>query len=76
MQVDPSKPTLKAPRFKRLIPTYDQLVSNFGFNFNLRRFTTVADAGTAVKEAKAGDDKAGGLGFRVKGLGFRVENSH
>jgi len=38
VQVDSIKPTLKAPGSKRLILKYDQLVSNVGFNFNLRRF--------------------------------------
>ena len=34
------KPTLKAPGSKRLLTLkYDELLSNFGFNFNLRRYT-------------------------------------
>ena len=36
------KPTLKAPGSKRLILKYDQLVSNFACNFNLRRYTMVS----------------------------------
>ena len=39
MQVDPIKPTLKAPRTKRLKLKYNKLLSSFAFNFNLRRYT-------------------------------------
>jgi len=39
VQVDPIKPTLKAPRTKRLKRKYDELVSNVSFKFNLRRYT-------------------------------------
>jgi len=31
------KPTLKAPGSRRLKLKYDRLLSNFAFNFNLRR---------------------------------------
>jgi len=33
------KPTLKAPGSKRLKLKYDGPLSNFGFNFNLHRYT-------------------------------------
>ena len=66
MQVDPMKATLTVPGSKRLKLENQKTLSNFAFNFNLRRCTKVADAGAAVKEAKAGDDKAGG----------GIENSH
>ena len=39
-QVDPIKPTLKAPGSKRLKLKYDELLSSFAFNFNLRRYTS------------------------------------
>ena len=39
VQVDPIKPTLKAPEYKRSILKHDQLVSNLGSNSNLRRYT-------------------------------------
>ena len=39
VQVDPVRPTLKAPRTKRLKLKYDELLSNVSFNFNLRRYT-------------------------------------
>ena len=39
VQVDPMKPTLKAPGSKRFEIKYDQLLSNFAFKFNLRRYT-------------------------------------
>ena len=38
MQVNPVKPTLKAPRTKRLKVKCDEPLSNFAFNFNLRRY--------------------------------------
>jgi hypothetical protein len=36
VQVDPIKPTLKAPETKHTILEHDKLLSNFGFKFNLR----------------------------------------
>ena len=39
VQVDPMKPKLKPPGTKRLKLEYDGLLSNFGFKFNLRRYT-------------------------------------
>ena len=38
MQVDPMNPTLKAPGTKRLKLKNDELLSNFAFKFNLRRY--------------------------------------
>jgi len=38
------KPTLKAPGTKRLKLEHDKLLSNFAFNFNLRRYTKVKRA--------------------------------
>jgi hypothetical protein len=38
VQVDPSKPTLKAPETKRLKLQCDGPLSDFAFNFNLRRY--------------------------------------
>ena len=49
MQFDPIKPTLKPPGTKRLKLKYDELLSSFAFNFNLRRYTTVP--GTATRTA-------------------------
>ena len=50
MQVDPIKPTLKAPGSKRLKPNYDKLLTillqfcfNFVFKFKLRRYDTGAE---------------------------------
>ena len=40
VQVDPIKPTLKAPGTKRLKLKYDEVLSNFAFRFHLRRYTT------------------------------------
>ena len=42
MQVDPIKPTLEAPGCKRLKLQYVKLLSNFAFNFNLRRYSAGA----------------------------------
>ena len=42
VQVDPIKPTLKAPATKRLKLKYDNLRSNFAFHFNLRRYAARA----------------------------------
>ena len=38
MQVDPIKPTLKPPGTQRLKLKYDEVLSNFAFKFNLRRY--------------------------------------
>ena len=38
MQVDPIKPTFKAPGSKRLKLEHENPVPNFAFNFNLRRY--------------------------------------
>ena len=39
MQVDPIKPTLKAPGSKRLKLEDEKMLSNFAFKFHLRRYT-------------------------------------
>jgi len=39
VQVDPIKPKVKAPGTERLKPNYDEPLSNFAFNFNLRRYS-------------------------------------
>jgi len=39
LQVDPIQPILIAPGTKRLNLKCDEPLSNFGFNFNLRRYT-------------------------------------
>jgi len=39
VQVDPIKPSLKAPGTKRLKLIYDGPLSNFTFKFNLHRYT-------------------------------------
>ena len=53
MQVDPIKPTWKPTGTKRLKLQYDELLSNFAFKFNLRRYTAAAAADmTAAVAAK------------------------
>jgi hypothetical protein len=44
VQVDPMKPTLKPPGSKRLKLYHEKLLSNFAFNFNLRRYIMVLRA--------------------------------
>ena len=39
MQVDPIKPTLNAPGAEPLKQKCDELLSNFAYKFNLRRYT-------------------------------------
>ena len=39
VQVHPIKPTLKAPGAEPLKPKYDEPLSNFAFNFNLRCYS-------------------------------------
>jgi len=43
VQVEPIKPTLKAPGTKRLKLKYDKLFSSFAFYFNLRRYSMAID---------------------------------
>ena len=48
MQVDPIKPTFKAPGFNRVKLKYVKPLSNVGFKFNLRRCTKeLGGGGTA-----------------------------
>jgi len=56
VQVDPIKPALKAPGTKRLKLIYDGPLSNFAFNFNLRRYNVGVEVfrercGAGVMEA-------------------------
>jgi len=39
VQVDPIKTNLKPPEIKRLKLEHEKLLSNFAFNFKLRRYT-------------------------------------
>jgi len=41
VQVDPIKPTFKAPGTERLKPKYDEPPSSFAFKLNLRRYSKV-----------------------------------
>jgi hypothetical protein len=45
------KPTLKAPRTKRLKLKYDVPLSNFAFKFNLRRYSSAPRLATALPVA-------------------------
>jgi hypothetical protein len=44
VQVEPIKPTLKAPGTVRLSLQYDELLSSFPFKVNLRRYTLASAA--------------------------------
>ena len=57
MQVDPIKPTLKLPGSQHLNLKHENLLSNFAFNINLRRYSPVA-----VTAAEA----AGGMGAMAR----------
>ena len=43
MQVDPIKPTLKAPGLKRLKLKCDKLLSTFALKFNLLRYSEAVE---------------------------------
>ena len=60
MQVDPIKPTLIAPGTKRLKLSNDKLLSSFGFNFNLRRYTKAEVATSTPTRARGGGGGGGG----------------
>jgi hypothetical protein len=57
VQVNPMKPTLKAPGAKRLKLNYVELLSNFAFNFNLSRYNVVI----SLTVKKGSSVKAGGF---------------
>ena len=44
MQVDPIKPTVKAPESRRLKQNFDELLSNGALKFTLRPYTKVVFA--------------------------------
>jgi hypothetical protein len=54
VQVDPIKPTLKAPGTKRLKLDYDEPLSEFAFKFNLRRYNTVVHVHPSLGLAAGG----------------------
>ena len=59
MQVDPIKPTLKAPRIQRLKLIRDDPLSNLALNFNLRRYTKAAQSRQKQLDAMQGRLEAG-----------------
>jgi hypothetical protein len=58
VQVDPIKPTLKAPGTKRLKLDHDEPLSNFAFKINLRHYKERARV--AVEVCNAAQAEAGG----------------
>ena len=57
MHNDPIKPTFKAPGTKLLKLTYNDRVSDFAFNFNLRRYNV--ESPSAPSRGAAGATAAG-----------------
>jgi len=54
VQVDPIKPTMKAPGAEPVKPKCDELLSNLAFNFKLRRYIKLKDfVGSAARLAWA-----------------------
>jgi len=79
VQVDPLKPTLKAPGTKRLKVEFDELLSSFAFNFNLRRYneeeeTPACPPDTTLEEAEtmAHNGEACALVPQVKHESYQV----
>jgi hypothetical protein len=60
VQINPIKPTLKAPGTERLIPKYDTPLSRVAFKFNLRRFILEALLPLIAAAAAAAEGGAGG----------------
>jgi hypothetical protein len=54
VQLDPIKPTLKAPASKSLILSHDKLLSNVGFTFKLRHYSVVVMPRCATGEHDCG----------------------
>ena len=48
VQVDPIKPMLQAPEFRRLKLNYDEPFWIFAFNFNLRHYSTASCGSTTT----------------------------
>ena len=76
MQVEPIKPASKAAGTKQFKLRYDELLSNIGFNFNLRRYTmaatTAADTAADASAAAAADDKASSAAAAKKQAATKV----
>ena len=67
MQVDPIKPTLKAPGTKRLKLKYEKLLSSFVFNFGLRRYSPEQLALDAARKKRAAAAAAAALASESHG---------
>jgi hypothetical protein len=69
VQVDPIKPTLKAPGTKRLKLKFEKVLSNFAFKFNLRRYTKV----NALAAAETADGERASANAAVTALRRELE---
>jgi hypothetical protein len=57
VQVDPIKPTLKAPGTRRLTLNCDELLSSSAFKINLRRYNVAAVEASAVHAAAEREER-------------------
>jgi len=86
VQVDPIKPTWKAPGSKRLKLEHEKQLSNFAFNFNSRRYTvataaaadaTAANTAGPLASVDATDaDVVRGRAVQVGSIKPRVESAY
>ena len=60
VQVDPIKPTLKAPGSERLKLKCDDLLLNFAFKFNLRRYSAGSTCAAAATRPTSSATKTRG----------------
>ena len=73
MQLDPIKSMLKAPRTKRLKLTYNGLLSNVAFKFNLRRYNPVPIVQRVVEKPGV---VLHGRGVQIDSIKYSVESSY
>jgi len=59
MQVDPIKPTLKAPGTTRLTPSYDEPPSKLAFKFKLRCYTQAGGDIASILQRAAAEQAVG-----------------
>ena len=68
MHVDPMRPRLKAPGYKRLKLEHEKRLSNVDFNFNLCRHTEAAGLASDDPRIVLGDQKIEDLGVSAKAV--------
>ena len=75
MQVDPEKPKLKSPGIKRSKLKYDEPLSNFAFNFNLRRYNEVDTEVSATLGAMISGPSEDGIPAHVRATAHNIPGS-